>query len=306
MTRWPVAVVFVLALPVACRTPTSQQVVRDLPVGLAPAGALLTGCAAEESDGLVRARCDDDVTMSMVTRRAGVAEPRYREEAFSLGGSTGARISWDRMVVPTEGPSGAVDRARALAPLATHPIATLIGTVRDIGGHDVQEVWCSSKDDRGDQRCRELVGAVLGAIPGDAGARSEPASATASSSTTTAAPSGPVTVFGRALSLPTSCSATLRPDGGDATCVDGASLSWRKLDSMGDASELLTGTLAALGLADGQPYPCTLAGEVGQCEDRGSAVAGLAYLDGAPVAVACLGAKDARTHALCTSIMRGR
>lgn len=294
------AVLSLLCGALACTTPTSRERPRELPVGLAPAGALLTGCTATDDDGLVRASCEDQVTLSMLTRRAGAAEPRYREEAFALGGVAGARISWDRVVVPTEGPSGAVDRARVLAPLATEAVATLIGTVRDIGGGDVQEIWCSSRDGAGDRRCRELVGAVLGTVPGarDAGA------AAATSSVATARPGQPPTVFGRALSLPTSCRGAALPDGGDASCDDGASLSWRRLATMEEASEALVGTLAALDLTTGAPFPCTVAGEVGSCEDHGGAVAGLAYLDGVAVAVACFAPK-AKNHALCLAVVRG-
>lgn len=301
MTRLTAMLGSLLAL--ACATSKGTGELRDLPVGLAPAGAHLSGCAIEEDGELVRARCDADVVLSMMTRRAGAAEPGYRAEAFALGSVAGARIAWDRVVVPTEGPSGAVERARALAPLAQQPVATLIGTVRDVGGHDVQEVWCSSRDGAGDQRCRALVGAVLGVVPSAAGTSGTEGGAGLRA---VARSSGPANVFGRALSLPTSCAATMRPDGGDASCGDGATLSWRKLDSMEEASELLTATLAALGLTEGQPFACTLVGEVGQCEDFGGAVAALAYLDGTAVAATCLGVSAAREHALCRAVLHAR
>ncbi|OGQ10052.1 MAG: hypothetical protein A2138_21740 [Deltaproteobacteria bacterium RBG_16_71_12] len=299
------AVLLAVGVALGCATPTSRERPRELPVGLAPAGALLTGCTATDDGGLVRARCDDEVTLSMLTRRAGAEEPRYREEAFALGGAAGARIAWDRVVVPTEGPSGAVDRARVLAPLATEPVATLIGAVRDVGGREVQEVWCSSHSDDGDRRCRELVGAVLGTIPGEPARDAAPGQAARAGAAPPVRMSGPPNVFGRALSLPTSCRGTLRPDGGDASCDDGASLSWRRLATMDEASAALVGTLAALDLTEGVPFPCTVAGEPGQCEDHGGAIAGLAYLDGAPVAVACF-TRGARAHALCGAIVRAR
>ncbi len=162
------ALLAVAALGAACATPARHDSLRELPVGLAPAGALLVGCDVTDEDGVVRARCDGEVTLSMLTRAVGAAEPRYRAEAFALGGATGARLAWDQVDVPTVGPSGVVDRARLLAPLATMPVATLIGTVRSLGGREVQELWCSSRDSAGDGRCRELLGAVLGTLPDQA------------------------------------------------------------------------------------------------------------------------------------------
>ncbi|MBI1944748.1 MAG: hypothetical protein HYS27_03575 [Deltaproteobacteria bacterium] len=291
----------------ACATPTRRERARELPVGLVPAGALLDGCTATDDDGLVRARCDDDVVVSMLTRRAG-EEPRYREEAFALDGAVGARIAWDQVVVPTEGPSGLVDRARVLAPLATQPVATMIGAVRGVGDKTVQEVWCSSRTAPGDRRCQELVGAVLGTVPGGPesdGGLGDGVRERREAPWRAPRPGEPATVFGRALSVPTSCRATPRPDGGDATCDDGATMSWRKLRTMEEASEALVGTLAALDLTDGAAFPCTVAGEVGQCEDHGNAVAALVYLDGAPVAVACF-APEAKAHPLCVALVRGR
>lgn len=310
MTRWMRArlglcTALGASLALGCATTTSGSEVRDLPVGLSPVGALLTGCTPEADGDVVRARCDGDVLLSLKTRLAGAAEPTFREEAFSLASVSGARLSWDRMVVATEGPTGAVDRARALAPMASAPEATLIGAVRDVGEHRVQEVWCTSRDPSGDARCRELVGAVLGTgLEPKAPSTTAPAAAAPPTPTAPRA-TGPAHVFGRALSLPTTCSATLAADGGDASCGEGASLSWRKLETMDEAAAQLTATLAALDLTEGEPYPCTLAGELAQCEDHGGAVAGLTYLDGAPVAVACF-APRAREHALCKSLLRPR
>lgn len=288
-----------------CATATDKGEARDLPVGLAPIGRLLDGCAPEAEAEVVRARCDGDVVLSLKTRRAGAAEPTYREEAFALASVSGARLAWDRMVVVTEGPSGAVDRAQALAPMARTPEATLIGTVRDVGEARVQEVWCTSREERGDQRCRELVGAVLSTRLESAVAQSDGAAAPVPGAGPSSAGARPAQVFGRALSLPTTCSVALLDDGGDATCADNASLSWRRLETMEEAAAQLTGTLAALDLVEGQPFPCTVMGEVGQCEDHGRAVAGLSWLDGAPVAVACF-APGAREHALCRAIVRPR
>lgn len=285
---------------VACASTERRESARELPVGLASAGALLDGCTTGDDDGVVRARCQGDVVLSMLTRPVGAAEPRYREEAFALGGTSGARLAWDQIVVPTEGPSGLVERARLLAPLASTPVATLIGAVRSVGGRDVQELWCSSRDGAGDARCRDLVGAVLGTVPND---DVPPAVDRDAAVSPPARPGAPVMLFGRALSLPTSCTASTRPDGGDASCTDGASLSWRKLATMEEASETLVATLAALDFTEGAPYPCTVASEPGRCEDHGGAAAGLCYLDAAPVAVACF-AVDAKTHSLCAAVLR--
>ncbi|MCC7071528.1 MAG: hypothetical protein IT383_09400 [Deltaproteobacteria bacterium] len=295
------ATVLVVAVGACTTTPASVSM-RDLPVGLVPAGALLTGCTASDDDAVVRARCEGEVVLSMLTRPVGAAEPRYREEAFALGGSTGARLAWDQIEVPTEGPSGLVDRAQLLAPLATLPVATMIGAVRGLGGREVQELWCSSRDSAGDARCRQLLGALLGTLPKDVAGKH---TTTGGGDPPPRRMSGPLTLFGRALSLPTSCTGALRPDGGDAHCDDGATLSWRKLPTMDQASEALVGTLAALDLGDGEPYGCTVASEPGQCQDHGRAAAGLCYLDGAPITVACF-AVNAKAHPLCVSVLRAR
>lgn len=294
-----------LALLASCASTRGDVDERELPVGLSPISALLGGCAPEGEDEVVRARCEGEVVLSLKTRLAGAAEPSFREEAFSLASVSGARLAWDRMVVPTEGPSGVVDRARALKPMAQVPDATLIGAVRSLGDARVQEVWCSSRDEAGDARCRQLVGAVLGSKLDAPAAAGEPSRASQPAPSSTGGSGAPAQLFGRALSLPTSCRVALLPDGGDASCADGASLSWRKLDSMEEASAQLTATLAAFELVDGQALSCTLMGEAAQCEDHGRALAGLSYLDGAPVAVACF-APAARDHALCRAVLRAR
>ena len=93
-------------------------------------------------------------------------------------------------------------------------------------------------------------------------------------------------------------------DGGDATCTDGATLSWRRFDEMHEASNVVHATLGALGdSSEGEAYPCTIAGEVARCEEHPRATAGLAYVDGKPVAILCLGVEGARSHSLCKAIM---
>lgn len=289
----------------ACASTASVVDARELPVGLSSIGSLLGGCAPEGEDEVVRARCDGEVVLSLKTRLAGTAEPSFREEAFSLASVSGARLAWDRLVVPTEGPSGVVDRARALKPVAAVPDATLIGAVRSLGDARVQEVWCTSKDEAGDARCRQLVGAVLGSKLDNAATAGEASRAQERSPPPPGSSGAPAQLFGRALSLPTTCHVALQADGGDVSCADGASLSWRRLDSMEEASAQLTATLAAFELVDGQAFSCTLMGEAAQCEDHGRALAGLSYLDGAPVAVACFG-PAAKDHALCRAVLRAR
>jgi hypothetical protein len=116
-----------------------------------------------------------------------------------------------------------------------------------------------------------------------------------------------VSVFGRALSLPTTCTAKAMADGGDASCDDGVSLSWRRYEAMEEATETLASTLAALGEEEAvESFSCTVAGEVARCALHRHAVAGLTYLDGKPLAILCIGTSDPRSHSLCRALILPR
>ncbi len=283
----------------ACATSTAGTT-RDLPVGLAPLGRLLDGCDPGGSDGVVRMRCGGEVTFAVKSRKATAAEPRYRAEAYGMAQTLGGKLEWDRIVVATEGPSGLLDRARILDPATAAPEGAVIGTVRSVSNDDVQEVWCASPE-AGYERCKALVGAFLstGLEP--------PAAEASASSEGAAAPHEekvPVTVFGRSLSVPTTCKAKLVPGGGDASCKDGVTMSWRRYGRMEDATNAVAATLDALGDgSEGRPVRCTIAGEPAQCEVHPRAVAGITYLDGKPLAVLCLGVADALHNSLCGAVM---
>src|SRR5207302_8902558 len=105
---------------------------------------------------------------------------------------------------------------------------TLIGVVRPIEKGNAQEIWCSSVDTSGNARCEALVGAILGA---SASARVATATTTDATTAPTNAASiasaGGANVFGRSITLPSTCALTKRDDGADAACQDGSRLSWR-------------------------------------------------------------------------------
>jgi hypothetical protein len=332
------ALVAVAALGASGCATTESATLRELPVGMSSLGALLDGCAPEAgADGVTRLRCSDGLVLSLRSRSAGTSEPLYRAEAWGMAQLAGARLVWDQTIVATEGPSGLVDRARALEPGTDAHRGTLIGTVRSTHGGEVQEVWCTAGDDPGAARCAELVGAVLGidearaaataargaaAAPGGAAAgpaegnaegnaeavpEGEPdgvAAALVRAVPPPPRPSGPVTVFGRALSLPTTCRAKAVADGGDASCSDGTSLSWRRFDDMQEAARGVEATLAALGESEAStPYGCTIVGEAAQCAEHEHAVAGLTYVDGKAVTVLCVGPRATRDHSLCKALL---
>jgi hypothetical protein len=299
--------VLVLLCASACASTTSTT--RELPVGMGTLGSYLDGCQAEAGDdGIARTRCPDGIMLAARTRTVGVAEPAYRAEAFGMASLVpGGRLVWDQVSVATEGPSGLVDRARALTPGTDVASATLVGVVRSVGANDVEEVWCSASDAAGAQRCQDLLGVVL-SRPTES-APSETSSTTSGEvAATSAKPSGkngaPVTLFGRSVSLPTTCAGKAVDDGVDAKCEDGASLSWRKFEEMSEATSMLHATLEALGdSSEGEAYPCTIAGESAQCEEHERAAAGLAYVDAKPIAVLCLNVDAPRAHSLCKAVL---
>ena len=88
------------------------------------------------------------------------------------------------------------------------------------------------------------------------------------------------------------------------SCSDGATLSWRRFEQMEEATSTVQATLEALGdSSEGEPYPCTIAGETARCEEHPRAAAGIAFIDGKPVAVLCLGIANARTSSACRALM---
>lgn len=302
--------IFTLTLTLTgCATTTSTT--RELPVGMGTLGSYLDGCQPDGEDGVARMRCPDGVMVAARTRTVGVAEAMYRAEAFGMAAQVaGGRLVWDQVSVRTEGPSGLVDRARALTPGTDVAAATLVGVVRSVDANHVEEVWCSATDQAGAQRCEDLLGVVLSqpvGSPVDAAKTSLPEEASEAASKAPAKPHGsgaPVTLFGRSVSLPTTCAAAAVEDGVDAKCTDGASVSWRKFEEMDEATNMLSATLQALGdESEGEAYPCTIAGEKARCEEHEQAAAGLAYVDGKPVAVLCLNVKGARSHSLCRAVL---
>lgn len=288
-------------------------------MGMGTLGSYLDGCQPEAGDdGIARTRCPDGIMIAARTRTIGVAEPAYRAEAFGMASQVaGGRLVWDQVSVATEGPSGIVDRARALTPGTDVASATLVGVVRSVGANDVEEVWCSASDAAGAQRCQDLLGVVLSRPTESAPSDAAPARETMTTTTTSAealatsngatgasVKSGPVTLFGRSVSLPTTCAGKAVEDGVDAHCADGSSLSWRKFEEMSEATSMLHATLEALGTSsEGEAYACTIAGESGQCEEHDRAAAGLAYVDAKPVAILCLNVDTPRTHSLCKAVL---
>jgi hypothetical protein len=75
----------VVASTTSCATASSGGGTRELPVGLAPLGARLDGCASDAGeDGAARMRCDDGVVLSTKARTAGTGEASYRAEAYGM------------------------------------------------------------------------------------------------------------------------------------------------------------------------------------------------------------------------------
>jgi hypothetical protein len=199
-----------------------------------------------------------------------------------------------------------VDRARALEPGTDAVQGTLIGAVRSVGGDKVEDVWCTAADGPGITRCESLVGAVLGTGLGDHPAAPPAAETREAAQPPRPSPSttGPITLFGRSVSFPTACTAKKAPDGGDATCKDGVSLSWRAYEEMEEATQAVEATLDALGVADDPSnFSCTIAGETAQCAEHAHAVAGITYVDGKAVAVLCLDEHASRDHSLCRAVL---
>ncbi|HEY4221463.1 MAG TPA: hypothetical protein VGO62_08975 [Myxococcota bacterium] len=301
------AVLAVVTASAACASAASST--RELPVGLTSIGALLDGCEPDtSSDGTQRMRCGGDVVLSLRERSAGSAEPRYRAEAYGMAQNAGARLVWDQIVVATEGPSGLLDRARALAPGSDDAKGTLVAASRSVGGHAVQDVWCSSDDDAGFSRCKNLLGAVLGNSNDDV--HSETAAAAAARlpppSAAPARTSGPTNVFGHALSLPTSCLVSTLPDGAQAVCEGGkdGTVSWHRFDEMADATQAVRAAFDALGSNDdGSGFSCTLMGEPAQCEAHERALAAIAYMNGKPVAAICSGVGDPVHNGICRALI---
>jgi hypothetical protein len=294
---------------VACASTTSTT--RELPVGMGTLGSYLDGCQPEAGDdGIARTRCPDGIMLAARTRTVGVAEPAYRAEAFGMASQVaGGRLVWDQVSVATEGPSGLVDRARALTPGTDVASATLVGVVRSVSSNEVEEVWCSSGDAVGAQRCQDLLGVVL-SRPAESAPADPPKAVTEgegkepSTANKSAKAGAPVTLFGRSVSLPTTCSASAVDGGVDAKCQDGASLSWRTFEEMSEATSMLHATLEALGNSgEGETYPCTIAGESAQCEEHERAAAGIAYVDAKPVAILCLNVEAPRAHSLCKAVL---
>lgn len=306
-SAWSLAAVAALAVT-ACAT-TEEGRVRELPVGIFSLGALLDGCAAEAGDdGVNRIRCGERLVLATRMRPPGVGEPTYRAEAYGMAQLAGARLVWDQATVATEGPSGIVDRARALEPGTDAHHGTLIGAVRSVGPDAVEDVWCVASEAAAIVRCEHLLGAIL-AVERAEGAPAGPASGPGTAQVS-ARPAqreesrGPVTVFGRALSLPTTCTAKAADDGGDAMCRDGTSLSWRRFDEMSEATQAVEATLAGVGVTeDAASYACTIVGEVGRCAEHPEAVAGITYVDGKPVAVLCVGVMVTRENSVCRTLL---
>lgn len=275
----------------ACATPASTA--SEPQSAMALLASLLEGCAPTGDDGVGRVRCTNGVMVAARARSTATGEALYRAEAYSMAaGVTGGRLVWDMVSIETGRAPTLVDRARAFLPGSDVAGATLIGVQRSLGSDKMEEIWCTAGDPAAAARCQDLLEAALSGLA--AGGVSAPPERTAA---------GP-SLFGRALSLPAKCTATMQSDGGDVTCRDGALLSWRRYDDVNEAMGIVQATLLALGdTSEGTPYPCTIGGERARCEAHPRAAAGLSYLDGKPVAVLCLGVEDARSHSLCGAIM---
>jgi hypothetical protein len=279
---------------VACAS-TSASPSRELPTGLRPLSDLLVGCERSAgADGAQHLACGGDVEVD-VRPAPDRTLAQFREHVAARAAALGAQVVWDETTVATEAQDGLVTRARALLPLSDAPAVTWLGVVRTLDDGGAEQLACSSSDERGAARCEAIVGALLSVrarsgLPAARGSR------------------GPVSAFGRSLSLPTTCDVNeTSPKSGAARCDDGVQLTWGVHASMEDAVQVLQAQLDAAGEgADGAPFACTILGEVGQCEQRARAIAGASYIDGEPVAVVCLGAADLKKHGACRALIQAK
>lgn len=278
----------------ACASTSAPQS-RELPTGLTALSDLLVGCErASDADGGQHLACTGDLEVD-VRPAPDATLSLFRQEVDARATALGARVVWDERVVPTEAPNGLVTRAQALLPLNDVATVTWLGVVRVLDDGAAEQISCSSMDARGHARCEGIVGALLSRHA--SGALAAPRSAHA-----------PASAFGRSLSLPTRCEVSeASKNGGAVRCDDGVQLSWGAHATMEDAVQALQAQLDATGeSADGEPFPCTILGEVGQCDQRGHTIAGATYVDGQPVAVLCRGALDLKKHGACRALILPR
>lgn len=271
------------ALLVSCATAPDTSS-RMLATDVGDLSALLEGCTAAGDDSEAqRLSCPGGIEVAVRPHAQG-REARYRDDAAQRAQSLGASLTWDDTTVPTEAPSGRVERARATLPMNETPSFTLLGALHTVegesdamGGRAAEELWCIAADAAGEERCGQLLGALLG--------RRMPVVLRAPAPKPT---SQPVTLLGRALSLPTACAVEAPTSRAGVARCDDLTLTWSVHASMEEASQALRAHLDALGdSADGDPYACRVMGEPAQCEVRTHARAGLTYLDGEALMVSC-------------------
>ncbi len=291
--RSTVVVVVAVLLFVGCAT-GSDATIRDLPVNLQPVGRLLDGCEhGLEGDGAV-ARCHDDLVFRVreVEAQEGSA-PRYLGDGVDLANANAGRMVWDTVAFPTAVDTGVVDRGQVRAVDDDDVIVILYGAARRSADQRMQkEISCQAPPSES-TRCAELLTAFLDLPAADA--KRVPATVTLSQGS----------IYGRAVSLPTTCSIIeQKPDHGRYACDDDAQLYWLVTDEMEDAATQAEAALSAL--ADGEDRkstPCALLNTDAQCELTAGALVGLGYLDAKPIVVVCV-APDPFQHGLCKSSFR--
>lgn len=284
-----------LTLLAACAS-GPKTVVRDLPSGLAPIGAMLDGCEhGAEADGAVVARCDGDVLFRVRTVEIEPgAPPRYFGDGVDLANLNAGKMTWETLQLKTAYDKGVVDRGDVRAVDDDRVVFVLIGAARKNSTKTQTEASCQAPPDAFD-RCTGLLTAFLDLPVAD---DSQKAHAGVSNGA----------IAGRAISLPTSCAAVEQASNhGKYTCDDGAQLFWLTTDDMEDAAAQAEGAMLAQEDSDERKQVrCDLLDADTQCEATPSALVGLGYLEGKPLVVVCAAPTDPWDHGLCKSAFAKR
>lgn len=279
----------------------SKVVVRDVPSGLAPIGAMLDGCEhGSDVDGSTIARCDGDVLFRV--REVEIEEgapPRYFGDGVDLANLNAGKMSWEQMQLKTAYDKGFVDRGDVRAVDDDRVVFVLIGAARPHGGgtRTQTESSCQAPPESFD-RCTSLLTAFLDLpVANDAPKSSGGVSNGA--------------IGGRAISFPTSCRTEKQTTSqGRYTCDDGAALYWLTTDDMDDAAAQAEGAMLAQEDADERKQVrCDLLDADTQCEATSTALVGLGYLEGKPLVVVCVAPSssgDVWDHGLCKSAFKKR
>ncbi len=273
-----------------------KTVVRDLPAGLAPIGAMLDGCEhGADADGSVVARCDGDVLFRV--REVEIEEgapPRYFGDGVDLANLNAGKMSWEKLQLKTAYDKGVVDRGDVRAVDDDRVVFVLIGAARKTSTKTQTESSCQAPPDAFD-RCTDLLTAFLDLPVADDAPNAKGGVSNGA-------------IAGRAISLPTSCvSVEETPTHGRYSCDDGAKLFWLTTDDMEDAAAQAEGAMLAQEDSDERKQVrCDLLDADTQCEATPTALVGLGYLEGKPLVVVCAAASDPWDHGLCKSAFARR